>query len=248
MIPLKDYNPTRSFPLFSVALIVLNVAVFIQDRLTGHYEQMLIETGRGVVATTQFVGGLTNQFALVPAALMAHPLFEWPLLFTSMFLHGNWLHIGSNMLYLWVFGNNIEDTLGRVRFLLFYFACGAIAAVAQVLSAPASTIPMVGASGAVAGVMGGYLLLFPHARVLTLLPIFIFFTTIEVPAFIIIGYWAFIQFANAYWLGGGEMLQGGGVAYFAHIGGFVAGVILTFLLGGKVGARGSQRSASKSWK
>ena len=240
MIPLKDYNPTRSFPFLSVALIVLNVAVFIQDRLTGHYEQMLIETGQGVVATTQFVGGLTKQFALVPAVLMTHPLFEWPMVLTSMFLHGNWLHIGSNMLYLWVFGNNIEDTLGRVRFLFFYVACGVIAALAQVLSAPASTIPMVGASGAVAGVMGGYLLLFPHARVLTLLPIFIFFTTIEVPAFIIIGYWAFIQFANAYWLGGGEMLRGGGVAYFAHMGGFVSGIILILLLGGKGAVRGRQ--------
>lgn len=234
MIPLKDYNPTRHFPVLSVALIVINLIVFIQDRLTGHLEQVTVQTGRGPVAITQFVGGLTERFALVPAALAGGPAIEWPTVFTSMFLHGNWLHIGSNMLYLWIFGNNIEDTLGKARFLLFYFACGAVAALAQVASAPASPIPMVGASGAVAGVMGGYILLFPHARILTLVPIFIFFTTVEVPAFLIIGYWVLIQLANAYLLGDGGMLNGGGgIAYFAHIGGFAAGAVLVLLLGGK---------------
>ncbi len=230
MIPLKDYNPTRSFPFLTIALIVLNVAVFIQDRLTGHLEKVLVRTGEGVVATTQFVGGLTAHFALVPARLMAHPALEWRTVFTSMFLHGNWLHIGSNMLYLWIFGNNIEDALGRFRFLLFYFACGAAAAAAQIFSNPHSTIPMVGASGAIAGVLGAYLILFPRARVLTLVPIFIIFTTVELPAYLIIGYWALIQFINAYWLGGGEMLRGGGVAYFAHVGGFTAGIVLTLLM------------------
>ena len=169
--------------------------------------------------------------ALVPANLVAHPFMEWPTIFTSMFLHGNWLHIGSNMLYLWIFGNNIEDTLGRVRFILFYFTCGAAAGVAQVLSDPSSTVPMVGASGAIAGILGAYLILYPRARILTLVPVFIIFFTIEVPAFFIIGYWALIQFANAYWLGGGEMGKGG-VAYYAHLGGFATGIALILLLGG----------------
>ncbi len=236
MIPLKDYNPTRSFPILTVALIAANVALFVRDRLTGHYEQLLVHTDQGAVAVTQFVGGLSERLALVPAHLIHHPLTAWPTLFTSMFLHGNWLHIGANMLYLWIFGNNIEDTLGRARFLFFYFLCGLAAAVSQVLSAPFSTIPMIGASGAVAGILGAYLILFPRARILTLMPIFIIFFTVEVPAFLIIGYWALIQFANAYWLGGGEMGRGG-VAYFAHLGGFAAGIVFILLQGGNRLAR-----------
>ncbi len=177
---------------------------------------------------------------------MVHPALEWRTVFTSMFLHGNWLHIGSNMLYLWIFGNNIEDTLGRFRFLLFYFACGAAAAAAQIFSDPHSTIPMVGASGAIAGVLGAYLILFPRARVLTLVPIFIIFTTVELPAYLIIGYWALIQFANAYFLGGGEMLHGG-VAYFAHVGGFTAGIVLILLMLDHGGGRRSRRS-SRGWR
>jgi membrane associated rhomboid family serine protease len=233
VIPLKDYNPTRSFPLFTILLIAANIAVFIQDRLHGHYEEVLVRTSHGTVTTVTFVGGLSKHFAMVPSELMGDFSHEWPTIFTSMFLHGNWLHIGSNMLFFWIFGDNIEDRLGKLRFLLFYFTCGLAAAVAQLLSDPASSIPMVGASGAVAGVMGAYLLLFPRARVLTLIPIFIFFTTVELPAFVIIGYWALLQFLNASLLQGGEMLRGGGVAYFAHIGGFTAGMVLLFLLGGR---------------
>ena len=229
MIPLKDYNPTRSFPLFTVALIALNVVIFIDDRLSGHYEEIMVRTAQGIIPTVTFIGGLSERLALVPAELMGNFSLAWKTIFVSMFLHGNWLHIGSNMLYLWIFGNNIEDTLGKFRFLLFYFACGVAAAAAQVLSDPSSTIPMVGASGAVAGILGAYLILFPRARIVTLVPIFIFFTTIELPAFVIIGYWALLQFLNASLLGGGEMLRGGGVAYFAHIGGFIAGILLILL-------------------
>ena len=145
-----------------------------------------------------------------------------------MFLHGNWLHIAFNMLYLWIFGNTIEATLGRAHFLLFYFTCGIAAALAQVLSDPTSTVPMIGASGAIAGILGAYLILFPRARILTLIPIFIIFFTVEIPALLIIGYWALIQVVNAYWLGGGE-LGGGGIAYFAHVGGFSTGVLLILL-------------------
>ena len=233
MIPLKDYNPTRSFPLLTILLIAANVAVFVQDRLTGHYEEIVVQTSRGAIATLAFVGGLSKQYALVPVRLFDHFPLTWQTIFTSMFLHGNWLHIGSNMLFLWIFGDNIEDYLGKARFLLFYAVCGVAAAVAQIASNPFSTAPMVGASGAIAGILGAYLLLFPGARVLTLIPIFIIFTTVELPAYFIIGYWALIQFLNASLLGGGEMLRGGGVAYFAHIGGFVAGVVLIFFFGGR---------------
>jgi membrane associated rhomboid family serine protease len=242
MIPLKDYNPTRRFAVVNLALLLINVLVFIRDRMTGHYEQVMVETGHGEMAVRQFVGGLSERLALVPADLIAHPFMAWPTIFTSMFLHGNWLHIGSNMLYLWIFGNNIEDTLGRGRFILFYFSCGAAAVIAQVLSDPSSPVPMVGASGAVAGILGAYLILYPRARILTLVPVFIIFFTIEVPAFFIIGYWALIQLANAYLLGGGEMLRQGGVAYFAHLGGFGAGVILILLTRG-----GGRRRTTRSF-
>jgi membrane associated rhomboid family serine protease len=231
MIPIKDYNPTRSFPVVTIILMAINILAFFQDRLTGHYEPMMVETARGMVRMNHFIGGLSANYSLVPAQLSANPFTSWFQVFTSMFLHGNWLHIGSNMLYLWIFGNNIEDVLGKARFIIFYFCCGIAAAVAQYLSAPLSSIPMVGASGAVAGVMGAYLLLFPHARILTLLPIFVFFTFIEVPAYLIIGYWALLQFISAEWINSGA--SKGGIAYFAHIGGFVAGILLLFLLSGK---------------
>jgi membrane associated rhomboid family serine protease len=244
MIPLKDYNSTRRFPVLTFALLISNVAVFIMDRLTGHYERVIVQTGQGDMAINHFVGGLSERLALVPAQLIAHPFIEWPTIFTSMFLHGNWLHIGSNMLYLWIFGNNIEDTLGRVRFLPFYFTCGAAAGIAQVMSDPSSTVPMVGASGAVAGILGAYLILFPKARILTLVPVFIIFFTVQVPAYFIIGYWALIQFVNAYWLGGGEMGRGG-VAYYAHLGGFAAGIALILLQGG--GSFGKRRRSTRSF-
>lgn len=233
MIPLKDYNPARNFPIVSVVLIIVNVVLFIADRITGQYVPFTYETAEGLTQSYHFVGGLTQHYALVPRQTMDNFLFAWPTFFTSMFLHGNWLHIGSNMLYLWIFGNNVEDFLGRLRFLIFYATCGFLAAVIQIVSNPLSTIPMVGASGAIAGVMGAYLMLFPHAKVLTLVPIFIFFTVFELPAVIIIGYWVVIQLINASLLGGGGMLRGGGVAYFAHIGGFVAGVVWILLTGGR---------------
>jgi len=231
MIPIKDYNPTKRFPIITVFFMAVNILAFVQDRLTGHYEPIMVETARGMAQVNHFIGGLTAKYAMVPSTLISEPWSSWHQVFTSMFLHGNWLHIGSNMLFLWIFGNNIEDVLGRVRFVIFYFACGLAAAVAQTLSAPQSSIPMIGASGAVAGVMGAYLILYPHARILTLLPIFFFFTFIEVPAYLIIGYWVVLQFISATWINSGEAAQGG-IAYFAHIGGFIAGVGLLFLFGG----------------
>jgi membrane associated rhomboid family serine protease len=231
MIPLKDYIPTRNFPIISVLIIILNVAVFAMDRITGHYIPFAHESSRGLITNYQFIGGITMHYALVPSMVTKHFITALPTFFTSMFLHGNWLHIGSNMLYLWIFGNNVEDVLGRFRYLLFYLTCGLIAAVAQIISGPTSSIPIVGASGAIAGVMGAYLLLFPHSRILTLVPIFFFFAFFKLPAIVIIGYWVLIQFINASLLGGGSMLRGGGVAYFAHIGGFLAGIVWVLFSG-----------------
>lgn len=152
------------------------------------------------------------------------PLIPLPLtLFSSMFLHGGFLHLFGNMLYLWIFGNNIEDTLGHFRFFLFYLICGLFAGVAQVFSNPNSTVPMIGASGAIAGVLGGYLFLFPGAKVITLVFFLFFLKIIRIPALLVLGFWFFIQLLN---LGGGA---GGNVAWVAHVGGFIAGLILVKL-------------------
>ena len=170
------------------------------------------------------------QWAAVPyqithgEVLLIPPLIPLPLtLFSSMFLHGGFLHLFGNMLYLWIFGNNIEDTLGHSRFFLFYLICGLVAGVAQVFSNPNSTVPMIGASGAIAGILGGYLLLFPGAQVVTLVFFFFFLKIIRIPALLVLGFWFLIQFLH---LGGGT---GGNVAWVAHIGGFIAGLVLVKL-------------------
>ena len=232
MIPLKDYNPTKRFPLFTVLLILLNGLVFLADILSGGLHEIVVPTPAGAMRVVDFIGGLTARYALIPAHVTSNFSMEWPTVFSSMFLHGNWLHLGSNMLYLWIFGNNIEDSLGRFRFLLFYFVCGMAAAALQIVAAPNSHTPMIGASGAVAGVMGAYILLYPNARVLTLIPLIIFFPLVELPAYFIIGYWAFLQFISSAFMGGGET-EGGGIAYLAHVGGFLAGLLLVFPLGGR---------------
>jgi len=233
MIPLKDNLPTRHFPIISILLIAINVAVFAVDQLTGVYRIQPVQVGpddyRRVL---HFVGGLSERYAMIPAEVIHDPGYAWTTIFSSMFLHANWLHVGSNMLYLWIFGNNVEDTLGRFRFLLFYLICGVAAAMAHIASGPNSLVPTVGASGAVAGLMGAYLILFPHAEILAIVPFGFLSTLTEVPALYVIGFWALLQFLNANWLGGGEM-RGGGVAYFAHLGGFVAGILLILLLGGR---------------
>jgi membrane associated rhomboid family serine protease len=234
MIPLHDNIPTRRFPAVTVLLILTNVAAYILDYLT----QQQVVVAHGIdrfgrqVDFVDMVGGLSAHYSLIPAHVHNDLAQYWPTIFTSMFLHGGFMHIAGNMLYLWIFGNNVEDTLGKVRFLLFYFACGTIGAFAHVAAAPDSMIPTVGASGAIAGLMGAYLVLFPRAEITTIVPIFFIGAVMEVPATIIIGFWAVLQFANAYWLNGGGM-QGGGVAYMAHVGGFLAGVLLVLLLGGR---------------
>jgi membrane associated rhomboid family serine protease len=203
VIPLRDVIPSRTTPVVGITLIVLNVLVFL-------YEQSLGEN-----ALRRFI----MTWGLVPA------VFDWSTVLTSMFLHGGWEHIIGNMLYLWIFGDNVEDRLGHGRFLFFYIACGIAAALVQTWFNPDSAIPMVGASGAISGVLGAYIILFPHSRVLTLIPLFIFIEIIEVPAIILLGLWFLLQLVS----GVGSLTQpeaGGGVAFWAHAAGFVAGMAL----------------------
>ncbi len=213
MLPLRDNIPTDRFPLVTVSLIFINVAVFLYELTLGQAQlnQFFYEYG---MTPYEVVHGIS-----------LHPRGSLPVfatLITSMFVHSGWLHIGGNMLFLWIFGNNVEDSMGRGRFIAFFFMCGLVAGFAQIVVSPESSVPNIGASGAIAGVLGGYLLLFPRARVLTLiLPIFLF----ELPAVVVLVYWIFIQvFSGALNLTAGQA-GGGGVAYFAHIGGFLTGLV-----------------------
>ena len=210
MIPLRDDNPTTITPVVTVGLIVANVLVFA-------YQMSLGRAGEAFVYT----------FGAVPSALFGgespSPLPPTMTLFTAMFVHGGLMHVGGNMLYLWIFGNNIEDAMGHGRFVVFYALCGVAAAYAHALTAPASGVPMIGASGAISGVLGAYLLLFPRARVLTLIPLGFYTRLVSVPAGFVLGFWIVIQVLNgSLSLGRG----GGGVAWFAHVGGFLAGMAL----------------------
>jgi len=214
MIPLKDDNPTRIIPFVTIAFIVTNIAVFVW--------QLILPGEHGARAVLRL--------ALVPADLTGHAgpdapalLHTGTTLLTHMFLHGGVMHILGNMVYLWIFGNNVEDLMGHGRFLIFYLICGLAAAMSQIAVFPRSTVPMVGASGAVSGVLAAYLILFPAARVLTLIFVFVFVRIVAVPAVIVLGLWFLIQLLNA-----GQM-RGAGVAWFAHIGGFVAGLLLVAL-------------------
>jgi membrane associated rhomboid family serine protease len=218
MIPLRDDNPRRTFPVVTYGLIGLNVAAFLwQLSLGRNLEPALF------------------QVAFIPARFWLPGNWTADLLtiVISMFLHGGLLHIGSNMLYLFIFGDNIEDRLGHGRFVVFYLACGFLATLAHAVFSPGSRIPAIGASGAIAGVLGAYLLLFPHARVMTLIPIFFFITIREIPAIFILGFWFILQlFSGVGSLGVTDANDMGGVAYFAHIGGFIAGLALVGLFGG----------------
>jgi membrane associated rhomboid family serine protease len=212
LIPLRDINPTKRFAIVTAVLIVLNIVVFL-------FEIALRQPGNEV---------FVNAFGLVPAKLFApgrltgESVPAVATVFTSMFLHGGILHIAGNMLYLWIFGNNVEDGMGRIRFLLFYLICGAIAAFAHAWANRFSLVPMIGASGAVSGVLGAYLLLYPRARVVTLIFFGFFIRTVEVPAMVVLGLWFGLQFINALVASGAH----GGVAWYAHVAGFIAGVLL----------------------
>ncbi|GGO50672.1 Membrane associated serine protease, rhomboid family [Roseovarius pacificus] len=210
MFPIRDHNPSTRTPYVTYALIAINVAVFLS------YWPFIADPRQLQI--------FFYDWAMTPALVSEHG--AWSTLFTSMFLHGGWMHLAGNMLFLWIFGDNLEEEMGHVGYLLFYIASGVGAAAAHLISAPYSQVPTVGASGAIAGVMGGYLLLYPKARVDVLL-IFVFFVQIvPVPAWLMLGIWFGLQLFS----GIGADPMGGGVAYWAHAGGFVIGLILTLPL------------------
>ena len=219
MIPIRDLNHTRRTPVVTWALIATNVLIFVGSLSGGEVGAEDLVMRFGVIPDVIANGSWT-----LPRA-SGGALGSWVTPFTSMFLHGGLLHLGSNMLFLHIFGDNVEDVLGRGRFVLFYLLCGLGAVVGQILIDPTSMVPMIGASGAISGVLAGYMTLFPHARVVTLIPIFIFIHFMEVPAGIFIVLWFVLQLVQGY-LSLGMIAEGaGGVAWFAHIGGFLAGLV-----------------------
>jgi len=210
MIPLKDDNPTSTYPFVTVGLIIINTLAFIYELSLGpHLEQFLNKYG----AKPVFVLNMSFSLEYPP---------PYVTVFTSMFLHGGFFHTAGNMLYLWIFGNNVEDSMGHLRFILFYLICGIAAVYTFSIVNPTSTIPMIGASGAVSGVLGAYLILFPRAKVLTLVPFGFYIQLIKVPALFVLGFWIIVQFINGMLTAG----SGSGVAWFAHVGGFLSGVLL----------------------
>lgn len=225
MFPLRDDNPTRTTPIVTIFLIVLNVAVFLYQWLVIGLDVSAVGFGLIPAELTRGADLLySGRRAGLPPGLQVHNLDPaWLTIFTSMFMHGGWMHLLGNMWFLWIFGNNIEDALGKTRFVLFYLACGVGAALTQVVLGPGSSIPMVGASGAIAGVLGAYVVLFPGSRVLCLVTMLII-TTVELPASLVLGFWFFLQFISG--IGAlGDRAQGG-VAFAAHVGGFIAGWLL----------------------
>ena len=214
MIPLRDDNPTEIKPIVTVVFIVMCVLVFLYEiSLPGPNSEAFIYMYGAIP-------GVLFGHVQLPPELLSLPTYGT--LFSSMFLHGGWMHLLGNMLYLWIFGNNIEDVMGHAKFVVFYLACGVVAALSHGLIDSESTVPMIGASGAISGVLGAYLLLYPHARILVLIP-YGFIGTFYVPAGVVLGLWFLMQV-----LSGGMSIghQGGGVAFFAHIGGFIAGMVL----------------------
>jgi len=215
MFPLKDDNPTTITPFVTGMLIAINVMVFLYQISLGPRAMQLFVYQYGAIPAV--VAGDQS----LPANLIAIPPFLS--IFTSMFLHGGWMHLIGNMWYLWIFGNNIEEAMGRFRYLAFYLVCGFLASVSHILSNLGSTLPSVGASGAIAGVLGAYILLYPHARVLTFVVLIFFIRLVYIPAGFILGIWFVFQLASGSMAGS---QSGGGVAFWAHVGGFVAGVLL----------------------
>ena len=214
MIPYRDLNRTRHFPWMTLLLILANLAVFIQELL-------LREPG-----ATQFI----YRYAVIPFEFKSGhnlPISIGPPPFvtivTALFLHGGFLHLGGNMLYLWIFGDNVEDQLGPFRFLLFYLLCGFVATFTQIYANYGSSIPLLGASGAIAGVLAAYLLLFPRARVMVLIPIFYFLRSVALPAWLVLGGWFLLQLIETKL---NPHKLAGGVAFYAHLGGFVTGLLL----------------------
>ncbi len=205
MLPIGDDDSTRrTVPVVTYALIAINILFFLVELTAGD--------------------AFINRWSVVPRELLAHPAAEFITIFTAMFMHAGWLHLGGNMLYLWIFGDNVEDRLGHFKYLIFYLLCGIAATYAQVLFSPNSNVPNLGASGAIAGVLGAYLMMFPGGRVQVMMGRGI----IPMPAIVVIGFWILLQLFSSF----GAVSSQGGVAYMAHVGGFVAGLVLGVLFGG----------------
>jgi len=233
MFPLHDDNPTEIFPLVTVVLIAMTLAAWWLVQGAGFSEQSML----GSVCTlgaipAEVTGWVRAAFGVdlgtsISPSVTSGPCrlggLTWQALFTSMFMHGGWVHLIGNLWFLWIFGNNIEDSMGHLRFLVFYLVTGLVAAMAHVVMAPDSTVPMVGASGAISGVMGAYLILYPRARIDTLFWFVFLIRVFPLPAWVMLGYWMLLQFLGS---AGAALAGGGGVAYAAHIGGFLAGVLL----------------------
>ena len=217
MLPLSDHNPSRTTPFVNYLLIAANIFVFFWELSLGP----AIERDLFLVS-------------FVPARFWAAPFYLPNLIriLISMFLHGGWLHLGGNMLYLWIFGDNIEDRLGHFKYVIFYLLCGLIATMTHAVMNAESRLPSIGASGAIAGVLGAYILLFPKAQVTTLIPIFVFITIREIPAVLVLGLWFVLQLFVGVASIGPQAANAGGVAVFAHIGGFIAGMLLVVVMGG----------------
>ncbi len=212
MIPLRDDNPTRTTPVVTIALIALCTLVFLWEiTLPGDEQQAAV-----------YLLGFIPAVLFGRAELPEHWVSPTLSIFTAMFMHGGLMHLLGNMLYLWIFGDNVEDRVGHARFVLFYLICGAVAALAQALPDMGSRVPMIGASGAVSGVLGAYIVLYPRANVLVLVPLIVVFQTFRVPAWIVLGMWFIGQLANSLLAAPGQV----GVAFGAHVGGFLAGVAL----------------------
>lgn len=217
MIPLRSSERTYSPATVTLLLILVNVVVFLFELTLPNEPSYSNPSGLSL-------NKLMLTYGIVPDR------FHFSSLITSMFLHGGFLHVAGNMWFLWVFGKGIEDLLGHLRYLMFYLACGVVAGLAHVLLYPFSPVPTIGASGAIAGVMGAYLIKFPHARIVTLVPLFIFITTLDLPAAFLLLYWFAIQFFSGVGSVGYSQVSKGDVAWFAHVGGFVAGMLLVLFI------------------
>jgi membrane associated rhomboid family serine protease len=215
MLPLGDDNSTRrTFPIVTYALIAVNVLVF------------LVELSGG--------DAFINRWSFVPSRFAANPGADFLTIFSSMFMHAGWLHLGGNMLYLFIFGDNVEDRLGHLRYLIFYLLCGIAASFAQYMVSVGSDVPNLGASGAIAGVLGAYIIMFPGSRVRVLMG----YAVIQMSALIVIGFWILLQFVSSITSFTASSQTGsGGVAYMAHVGGFIAGIVLTFIFGARTDRR-----------
>ncbi|HVE75854.1 MAG TPA: rhomboid family intramembrane serine protease [Actinomycetota bacterium] len=240
LIPIHDENPTRTFSILTAVLIGINVFVFFflqpgaSRGIDCQTAQFLYKWGvvpqeisDNVVLTGEVPGGPGCR--LLPKSIHVS-------LISSMFLHGDLLHLGGNMLFLWVFGNNIEDTLGKIKYMLFYLVTGLAASFAHILTNADSVVPTIGASGAVSGLLGAYLILFPKARIKAILPLFIIWQIVRLPATVVLGVW----FVSQFLIGAGQQAGGGGVAWMAHVGGFVAGMLLILVMGGRKKVRQQQ--------